>query len=105
MAQMPEPPKTYQDFRTQYAKLGQAWDLTAEAGKDGPLDEKMQRLVKLAISVGAMRKGAVHSGVRKAVATGVPREAIQQVAALAAGTIGFPSTVAIFSWIAEELEK
>jgi alkylhydroperoxidase/carboxymuconolactone decarboxylase family protein YurZ len=52
-----------------------------------------------------MREGQVHSNVRKALAMGVEREAIEQVVALAAGTLGMPSTVAVFSWVGDEMKK
>ena len=50
-----------------------------------------------------MRNGAVRSGVRKAADMGISREEVEQVVALAAGTIGMPSAVACFSWIEEAL--
>jgi 4-carboxymuconolactone decarboxylase len=99
----PKPPKTYEAFIERYPKLGQAWELIGAAGKDGPLDERTARLVKLAVSIGALRPGAVHSGVRKALSMGIGREEIEQVIALAAGTLGLPATVAVFSWVQEIL--
>jgi hypothetical protein len=48
-----------------------------------------------------MREGAVHSSVRKALAGGVEPEAVEQVVALAAGTMGMPATVAIFTWVGD----
>lgn len=99
----PEPPKTYQEFVKRFPKLAEAWEKIAEAGKEGPLDEKAGRLLKLAIAVGAMREGAIHASVRKALAMGVTKEEIEQVVALAAGTLGLPSTVAIFSWVEDVL--
>jgi alkylhydroperoxidase/carboxymuconolactone decarboxylase family protein YurZ len=101
----PTPPQTYQLFLKRYPKIGQAWEMLSEAGKEGPLDEKTARLLKLAIAVGAMREGAVHSNVRKALAMGITRAEIEQVVALAAGTLGLPSAVAVFSWIADEFPK
>ena len=68
-----------------------------EVGREGPLDGRAARLIKLAVAVGAMREGAVHSGVRKALASGITIEEIEQVVAPAAGTLGLPSTVAVFS--------
>ncbi len=62
------------------------------------MDEKTVRLVKLAIAIGALREGAVHSNVRKALSAQVSADEIEQVVALAAGTLGFPSTVAVFCW-------
>lgn len=54
---------------------------------------------KLAVAVGAMRQGAVHSSVRKALDAGAKEDEILQVVALAATTLGFPSTVAVFTWV------
>lgn len=93
------PPTTYQSFIERYPQLGKAWEMIAEAGKEGPLDDKTVRLVKLALAIGALREGAVHAGVRKALAVGVSRDEIGQVVALAAGTLGFPATVAAYSWV------
>lgn len=103
MSAAPKPPKTYKKFVKRYPKLDQAWDLIGEAGREGPLDEKTVRLVKLGIAIGAMREGAIHSSIRKALAQGIARVEIEQVIALGAGTLGLPSTVAVFSWIQEHL--
>jgi len=92
------PPRAYLQFTQRYPGLERAWKEINAAGSEGPLDERAKRLVKLAVSIGAMREGAVRSSVRKAVAMGIPREEIEQVVALAAGTLGMPSTVAIFTW-------
>ena len=99
MDKLPQPPATFQEFVRRYPEIGRAWDVLGDAGKKGPLDAKTQRLVKLAISFGALREGAAHSAVRKALATGVTREEIEQVIALAASTIGLPSAVAVYSWV------
>ena len=64
---------------------------------------KTMRLVKLGIAIGAMREGAIRSGVRKAQVMGIRREEIEQVVALAAGTLGLPSTVAVFTWVRDHL--
>ena len=67
----------------------------------GPLDARTQRLVKLAIAVGAQRESAVHSAVRKALDEGVSLAEMEQLVPLAAPTIGFPASVAAWSWITE----
>jgi len=100
---VPEPPDTYREFVTRFPLIGQAWETLGRAGREGPLDAKTARLIKLAIAVGALREGAVHANVRKALAAGVSQEEIEQVLALAAGTIGLPATVAAFSWVDELL--
>jgi len=44
-------------------------------------------------------------GVRKAVAMGIEPEAIAQIVALCAGTLGMPSTVAVHTWVSAVLDK
>ena len=82
-----------------YNKLGQA------AGKAGPLDEKTERLVKLAIAVGGGLEGAVRSHTRRGIASGLSPEELQHVALLGITTVGWPSAIAALSWIRDELEK
>jgi alkylhydroperoxidase/carboxymuconolactone decarboxylase family protein YurZ len=95
------PPAAHQLFVRRFPKIGQAWDLVNEGG-EGPLDARTQRLVKLGIAIGAMREGAVHSGVRKARDAGASLAEMEQVVALAASTIGFPASVAVWNWVREE---
>lgn len=97
-------PKAFQRFIARFPKLGEAWERIREAEADGPLDEKSRRLLKLAVAVGAMREGAVHSATRKALAAGASAEEILQVVALSASTLGMPSTVAIHSWVSDIVE-
>ena len=104
METLPQPPETYQAFVKRYPKISQAWESINAAGKDGPLDAKTVRLLKLAVAIGALREGAVHANTRKALAAGISRAEIEQVIALAAGTIGLPATVAVFSWIRDHVE-
>lgn len=99
-----EPPKKYRAFIHRYPKLGEAWEAMHEAENQGPLDERTRRLVKLAIAIGAFREGATHASVRKAQTAGVTREEMEQVVALAAATLGMPSTVAAYTWIRDILE-
>jgi 4-carboxymuconolactone decarboxylase len=105
MKRGPKPPKTYEVFVRRYPKLAEAWEKISEAGREGPIDGKSARLVKLAIAIGAMREGAVHSSVRKALADGISVEEIEQVVALAASTLGMPATVAVFTWVHDEIDK
>lgn len=100
-----DPPKPYKDFVRKFPLLGQAWELTAKAASVGPLNVRANRLVKLGIALGAQREGAVRASVRKALELGITREELEQVVALAAGTIGFPATVAAFTWIADEVGR
>lgn len=98
------PPAAHQQFVRRFPKTACAWDLVNEEGSEGPLDRKTQRLVKLAVAIGALREGAVHSGVRKARDAGASRAEMEQLVVLAATTIGFPATVAVWSWLRDEAE-
>jgi alkylhydroperoxidase/carboxymuconolactone decarboxylase family protein YurZ len=99
MTEQSKPPKSYNRFVARFPKLGEAWDRAREAERAGPADRKSRRLLKLAIAVGAMRQGAVTSSARKALDAGATEEEILQVVALGASTLGFPSAVAVASWI------
>jgi len=101
----PTPPPNYRAFIKQYPKLAQAWELIGSAGRQGPLDSKAARLIKLAVAMGAMREGAVHSNVRRALAERITVKEIQQVVVLAAGTLGMSATAAIFSWVQDVIKK
>jgi alkylhydroperoxidase/carboxymuconolactone decarboxylase family protein YurZ len=104
MADAPIPPETYQAFVQRFPKVAQGWQALAEAGREGPLDERTVRLALLALAMGALREGAVHASVRKALAAGIRREEIEQLIALAAGTLGLPATVAVYSWVREQID-
>ncbi len=76
-----------------YAALGRA---CAEAG---PLDRRTARLVKLALAIGALSEGAVHSHARRALADGLGPEELRHVALLAIPTLGLPQAVKGLTWI------
>lgn len=99
MSSAPDPPRAFTAFIQRYRKLAEAWKLIEAEGKEGPLDDKTARLVKLGVAIGAQRQGAVHSGARKALALGITPQELEQTVALAAGTLGMPSTVAAYCWV------
>jgi alkylhydroperoxidase/carboxymuconolactone decarboxylase family protein YurZ len=98
-------PETHSRFTTRHPKLAEAWSTLAEAGNDGPLDDRHARLIKLAVAIGALREGAVRASVRKAIDAGIERDALDQVLALAAATAGLPGAAAAFQWIEDEFAK
>lgn len=100
-----QPPGAYREFVQRYPKLGEAWEYINQAGAQGPLDERTCRLIKLGIAIGALREGAVHSSVRKALSMGISAEEIEQVVALAASTLGLPATVAAHTWVRDVIDK
>ena len=58
---LPKPPRTFNEFSETFPTLRKAWDILGDAAKEGPLDDRTARLVKLGVAIGAMREGAVHS--------------------------------------------
>ena len=103
---MPELPKPFQQFTQGNAAIAEAYEALGEAcAKAGPLDRKTRELVKLAMAIGGRLEGAVHSHTRRALEAGATPEQIRHVVALAAPTVGFPTTVAAFTWVEEVLAQ
>jgi alkylhydroperoxidase/carboxymuconolactone decarboxylase family protein YurZ len=102
---LPRPPRAFDEFSERFPSLRKAWDALGDAAKEGPLDAKSARLIKLGVAIGAMREGAVHSSARKALALGATREELDQIVAIAASIIGMPSSVAVWTWLRETEKK
>ncbi len=100
-----KPPKPHRAFVERYPDLANAWELIAQASAKGPLDPKVARLVKLGIAMGSMREGAVRASIRKAIDLGITLQELEQAVALAAGTVGLPSAVALHTWLRDELDE
>lgn len=87
----------------------QVWEAYNELGKAlaeaGPLDARTERLVKLAMAIGAGLEGAVRAHVRRGHLAGLPKEDLQHAALLGVTTIGWPRAIAGLSWIEDELAK
>jgi 4-carboxymuconolactone decarboxylase len=98
-----EAPGSYRDFIERFPELGRAWELAREGEAKTRFDAKTKRLLKLAVAAGALREGGVHSAVRKALDAGASPDEVLDVVALAASTLGFPSTVAVYTWVREAL--
>jgi 4-carboxymuconolactone decarboxylase len=97
-------PKIYVAFREAHPDVAQALDdLGRAAERSGPLDERTQRLVKIALAIGSLAEGAVRSNARKAVGAGDTPEEIRHVALLAITTCGFPTAIAGLGWVNEVL--
>ena len=99
-------PKPVQDFRKRYPEVWKAFNELGERCHDaGPLDEKSRRLVKIALSIGAGLEGATHSAVRNARKAGVTTEEINHVAVLAVSTLGLPTAIRAFTWVADKARR
>jgi alkylhydroperoxidase/carboxymuconolactone decarboxylase family protein YurZ len=89
--------KAIPDLWQAYEKLGQV------CAESGPISGPDFHRVKLALAIGAGSESAVHSHVRRALATRIKPEAIRHVAYLAVTTLGFPRAVAALTWIEDVL--
>jgi 4-carboxymuconolactone decarboxylase len=97
-------PQVYVAFRKGFPEIAQRLDALAIATESaGPLDERAQRLVKLALAVAKESPGAVRSNVRKALEAGDSADEIRHVVLLAITTCGFPTAVASMQWVDDVL--
>jgi alkylhydroperoxidase/carboxymuconolactone decarboxylase family protein YurZ len=73
--------------------------LGAETGRAGPLSEREQRLVNVALALGGDSEGATHSHARRGVADGLSPQELEHVAFLAITTLGWPQAIRGLTWI------
>lgn len=74
-------------------------ELGAATGAAGPLNEREQRLVNLALAIGGDSEGATHSHCRRATAEGLSADELDHVAFLAITTLGWPQAIRALSWV------
>lgn len=99
-------PGTYKSFITKYPALGRAHEQAAAAVEAaGPLDAKTLALIKIGICVGAGLESALRSHVRRAIQRGATHAEVEQAILLGMNTVGFPRTVAAWSWAQEQFER
>lgn len=103
---MAEIPKKFTDFTKAFPDIAKAYEQLGDAvHQSGPIDQKTRELIKLGISAGAQKEGAVHSHTRKARDAGASEEEIRQAVILTLPTLGMPSMMAALSWVDDVLEK
>lgn len=99
-----ELPAAYRQFQDAHPEIWKAYDrLGAALHGEGPLDAKTRELVKLALAAGARLEGAVHAHTRLAVQAGASADEIRHVVLLALTTLGFPTMMAVRTWVDEVL--
>jgi len=97
-------PKIYETFAQKYPDVFKDYQkLGISCREAGPLEEKVQDLIKLGIAVGANSRGAVMSHTRKSVASGAAHEEIRHAVLLSLTTTGFPNMMAAMAWVNEVL--
>ncbi|MBI4841005.1 MAG: carboxymuconolactone decarboxylase family protein [candidate division NC10 bacterium] len=101
MSKLPTP---YQEFARKYKAVWKAYDeLGVACHRSGPLPPKVRELVKLGMATGARMEGAVHSHTRRALEAGATAEEIRHAVFLAVTTLGFPTTMAVLTWVEDIL--
>ncbi|GAB3653953.1 carboxymuconolactone decarboxylase family protein [Echinicola sediminis] len=99
-------PKPFIDFREDFPEVSQAYFSLGKAVHEaGPIDSKTRALIKLGISCGAQKEGAVHSHTRKALDAGCSKEEIRHAVILLLPTLGMPSMMAAMTWVNDILES
>src|SRR5690349_13825653 len=73
--------------------------LGAATGEAGPLSEREQRLVNLALALGGDSEGATHSHARRGLGDGLSPEELEHVAFLAVTTLGWPQAIRGLTWV------
>jgi alkylhydroperoxidase/carboxymuconolactone decarboxylase family protein YurZ len=99
-------PNIVEELRAEHPGVWAAYEeLERTLAAAGPLDARTQRLVKLALALGAGQEGAVHSHVRRGLREGLSRAELLQVALLGVTTLGWPHATSGRAWILDVLAK
>jgi len=81
-------------------ELWRAFQALGEAtGKAGSLSEREQRLVNVALAIGAGSEGATHSHVRRGSSEGLSADELEHVAFLAITTLRWPQAIRGLTWV------
>ncbi len=93
-------------FIDKHGEVYQAYEEFGQAiSKGGPLDEKTQRLIKVAISTTEKNHYSLKTHIKKALKSGCTMEEIEHTILLVAPTAGFPTAMSAIIAIREELGK
>ncbi len=93
-------PGIYLKFLERFPDVAEAQGALARTIRErNPFDDRTDRLIKLAVAIGAEAEGAVRSNVRKALRHGASLDEVRAVALAAITTCGFPTAIAALNWI------
>ncbi|MFE9689615.1 carboxymuconolactone decarboxylase family protein [Micromonospora sp. NPDC005806] len=98
-------PSIYVKFLERFPEVAEAQGTLARSVRErSPFDPRTDRLIKLAMAIGAEAEGAVRSNMRKAIEHGATIDEVRSVALAAITTCGFPTAIAALGWIEEVAE-
>ncbi|MCC6581734.1 MAG: carboxymuconolactone decarboxylase family protein [Phycisphaeraceae bacterium] len=99
-------PGTFRRFAERFPDLVDAHERIAQAvDAEGQFDARIAELIKIGICLGAGLESALRSHVRKATQAGAGVREIEQAIIQGMNTVGFPRTVAAWSWAHEQFER
>lgn len=99
-------PGAFKAFVSRFPELAESHERIARAVDAlGPLDARTCHLIKMGMAIGAGMESAVRSHVRQASQHGATEQEIEQAIMLAMNTLGFPRTVAAWSWARVQFER
>jgi alkylhydroperoxidase/carboxymuconolactone decarboxylase family protein YurZ len=99
-------PGTFKQFVARFPELAECHQRVGETvEKLGPLDRKTCELIKIGICLGAQLESAMRSHVRRATEAGATETEIEQALMLGMNTIGFPQTIAGWSWAQIQFQR
>jgi alkylhydroperoxidase/carboxymuconolactone decarboxylase family protein YurZ len=102
----PKLPGTFSEFGARFPAMAAAHQaMTDGAQAAGPLDGKTCALIRIGLALGAGLESAVKSHVRRAREAGASEAEIEQAIVLGMTTLGFPRTVAGWSWAKQQFER
>jgi len=102
----PKLPGTFKRFTERFPELAESHENVAKVVDGlGPLDAKTCFLIKIGLAMGAGLESAVRSHVRRATQAGATEVEIEQAIMLGMNTLGFPRTVAAWSWAQQQFER
>ncbi len=103
---MSELPRAYRRFLSRYPEIERAhMELSLAVNRQGPLDERQRRLVRLGIAIGHQSEEGVKSHARRALEEGFSPEELRHAALLALPTAGFPQMIAALEWVEDVIEE
>ena len=99
-------PSTFVAFSKRFPEIAASHERVGKHVETlGPLDAKTLSLIKIGICMGAGLESPLKSHVRRAMENGASETEIEQAIMLAMNTVGFPKTVAAWSWAQVQFER
>lgn len=99
-------PGPYQAFIARFPEFAAAHESVGKAAdRRGPLDPRSRELVKIGMCVGAGLESALRSHIRRGMEAGLTHVEIEQAILYGMNTVGFPRTVAAWTWAQVQFDR